>query len=100
MKMKSMTALRVCAMTLLLGFTQSGFQASVKAANAVLIGWSDLGIHETDGSDVSVYSPSGHQTAALWRQRHSHDRFVRLLCETTRLARGTQPDFVQNIPIS
>jgi len=33
-----------------------GVLAAAIGANAALIGWSDLGVHETDGSDVSVYS--------------------------------------------
>jgi hypothetical protein len=34
----------------------SGLASPLLAANYVLIGWSDLGIHENDGSDFSVYS--------------------------------------------
>ena len=39
-------------MVLTLGVPRSGLQA----ATAALVGWSEVGIHETDGSDVSVYS--------------------------------------------
>ncbi|HTL58355.1 MAG TPA: hypothetical protein VL361_21895, partial [Candidatus Limnocylindrales bacterium] len=34
----------------------SMLQQHLLAATAALVGWSEAGIHETDGTDVSVYS--------------------------------------------
>src|SRR5579859_838832 len=42
------------ASVLLLGLLL-GFALRVPAANTALVGWSETGLHETDGSDVSVY---------------------------------------------
>ena len=49
----SLNTLRVAVMTLSL---LEAAQGEVRAATAALVGWSEVGMHETDGSDVSVYS--------------------------------------------
>src|SRR5579862_7253475 len=43
--------LKTIGLLIFLGLLQPGF-----AATNVILGWSESGLHETDGSDVSVYS--------------------------------------------
>jgi PKD repeat protein len=55
MKTRAINPVRTWTLSALL-IIAAGFGESADAANAVLLGWSDTGLHETDGGDVSVYS--------------------------------------------
>ena len=51
-----MTSKRRRDLALILGALVAVFPAGLQAADWTLVGWSDLGLRETDGRDVSVYS--------------------------------------------
>jgi hypothetical protein len=54
--MKRASLLSFGRLAILLLLTHAAFLTSASAAGSTLIGWSELGMAESDGSDVSVYS--------------------------------------------